>query len=93
MLYHQITGSDGQITDTVGRHRPASGFLSCAQVITLLCGGDLPGLVVDLEEGDVLFVGDLADQGVVQVSVGGRGVVLVHGENADNWRTWDDTRT
>lgn len=65
----------------------------CADAITLLCGGDLPGLVVDLEEGDVFFVGDLADQGVVQVSVGGRGVVLIHGKNADNWRTWDDPRT
>lgn len=57
----------------------------CAKVITLLCGGDLPSLVVDLEEGDVLFVGDLADQGVVQVSVGGRGVVLIHGKNTANW--------
>lgn len=57
----------------------------CAEVITLLCGGDLPSLVVDLEEGDVLFVGDLADQGVVQVSVGGRGVVPIHGKNTDNW--------
>lgn len=64
-----------------------------AEVITLLCGGDLPSLVVDLEEGHVLFVGDLADQGVVEVSVGGRGVVLIHGKNTDNWRTWDDTRT
>lgn len=64
-----------------------------AEVITLLCGGDLPSLVVDLEEGHVLFVGDLADQGVGQGSVGGRGVVPIHGKNTDNWRTWDATRT
>lgn len=68
-----------------------SGQKQPCPLFTLLCGGDLPGLVVDLEEGDVLFVGDLADQGVVQLSVGGLGVVLIQGKHTDNWRTWDDT--
>lgn len=57
----------------------------CAEVITLLSGGDLPSLGVNLEESNALFVGDLADQRVVQVSVGGRGVVLIHGKNTDKW--------
>lgn len=57
----------------------------CAEAFTLFCGGDLPGLVVDLEEGDVVFVGDLADQGVVQVSVGRFGVILIRGENTGKW--------
>lgn len=48
--------------------------------------------MVDLEEGDVVFVGDLADQGVVQVSVGGHGVILVRGKHAGKWCTWNETR-
>lgn len=49
--------------------------------------------MVDLEEGGVDFVGDLAHQGVVQVSVGGRGVVPVHGKHASKWHTWNDTES
>lgn len=48
--------------------------------------------MVDLEEGDVVFVGDLADQGVVQVSVGGRGVIPIHGKNTDKWCIWNGTK-
>lgn len=55
--------------------------------LTLLCGGDLPSFGVDLEEVDI-FVGDLADQGVGEYSVGGRGVVQVRGEDADKGYTW-----
>lgn len=61
--------------------------------LTLLRGGDGSGLVVDLEEGHVVFVGDLADQGVVQLSVGGRGVVPVQGKDAGKWYAWNDTKS
>lgn len=54
---------------------------------TLLCDGDLPSFVVYLKEGDVVFVGDLADQGVVEVSVGGPGVIQIRGENTGKRRT------
>lgn len=58
----------------------------------MLRGGDLPSLRVDLEEGDVFFVGDLADQGVVQLSVGGHGVIPVRGKHAGKWCTWNETK-
>lgn len=49
--------------------------------------------MVNLEEGHVVSVGDLADQGVVEDGVGGRGVVPVHGKNAGKSCTWNQTKT
>lgn len=49
--------------------------------------------MVNLEEDHVVSVGDLADQGVVEGSVGGHGVVPVHGKNAGKSFTWNQTKT
>lgn len=58
-------------------------------VVTILCDGDLPGPVVDLEQGDVVFVGDLSSQTVSQLSVGGGAVVLIKCRNLHECDTWE----
>lgn len=60
-------------------------------VITFLCGGDLSSVRVDLEQEDVVFVWDLADQAIPQVSVGSLRVVLIQCKNASKWDTWNKT--
>lgn len=47
---------------------------------------------VDLEQGDVVFVGDLADQVVGQMSVGGRWVVVIQRKHAGKWDTWNNRK-
>ena len=53
-----------------------------ASSLTVLCGGDVSGDRVDLEEGGLVPVWDLVDQAVVQPAVGGLRVVQVAGRNA-----------
>lgn len=57
--------------------------------VTFLCGGDLPGVSVDLEQGGVVLVGNLTSQTVLQLSVGGRCVVLVQCNNLCESGTWE----
>lgn len=45
---------------------------------------------VDLEQGGVVFDGDLADQAVGQISVGGRWVVAIQRKHAGKWDTWNN---
>ncbi len=66
------------------------GFMSVRTgvcVITFFCGGDLSGVRVNLEQKDVVFVGDLADQAVAQMGVGGLWVVLIQRKHAGKWGT------
>lgn len=67
-----------------------SGFMSVRMgvcVITVFCDGDLSGVRVDLEQEDVVFVGDLADQAVAQMGVGGLWVVLIQRKHTGKWGT------
>lgn len=98
-LYCQITGRDGQITDSPTVSAPSSArqcLGSCLHrhvcVITFCCSGDLSSVRVDLEQGDVVFVGDLADQVVGQMSVGGRWVVVIQRKHAGKWDTWNNRK-
>lgn len=79
-LCGHIKGRDGQIA-----HIPADGAPSSP--ITCFCGGDLSSVGVDLKQGDVLVVGDLADQAVAQMSVGSLWVVLIQRKDASKWDT------
>lgn len=58
---------------------------------TVFCGGDLSSFRVDLEEGRVESVGDLADQAVAQLSVGGLWVVLIRRKHTGKWDTWNNS--
>lgn len=65
-------------------------FPVCTAVcaVTLCREGDLSSVPVDLEQGNVVFVGDLADQAVAQTSIGGLWVVPIRGKNLGKWDTW-----
>ncbi len=71
-----------------------SGILSVHRgvCITFLCGGDLSSFTVDLEQGFVVVVGDLADQAVAQMGVGGLWVVTIRCKHTDKWDTWNNGR-
>lgn len=58
-------------------------------VVTFGCGGDLPGHGVDLEQGGVVFVGDLSPQTVSQLSIGGLTVVPIRCRNLQECDTWE----
>lgn len=59
---------------------------------TVFRGGDLSSFRVDLEQGGVESVGDLADQAVAQLSVGGLWVVLIQRKHTGKWDTWTNSQ-
>lgn len=87
----------GQITNSPTDGEPCSALPGLRSVLmcedefyfTLFIGGDLSGFGVDLEQEDVVAVGELAVQAVAQTSVWSCGVVLVgcrHLDEGDIWR-------
>lgn len=55
--------------------------------LTFCCDGDLSSVGVNLEQGDVVLVGDLADQAVVQLCIGGLWVIPIQCIHTDKWDT------
>lgn len=56
--------------------------------ITFCCDGDLSRVGVNLEQGDVVLIGDLTDQAVAQLCVGGLWVIPIQRIHMDKWDTW-----